>query len=63
MGAEVILTGISPDIAQTLVTIGADLGPVHTLGDLQSGFEEATRILRRQPSADGEIPRDLPAKA
>jgi rsbT co-antagonist protein RsbR len=45
MGARVIVTGISPDIAQTLVAIGAELGGVQTLADLQSGFEEATRIL------------------
>lgn len=45
MGATVIMTGISAEIAQTLVTIGADLRHVRTLGDLQSGLEEANRIL------------------
>lgn len=45
MGAHVIVTGISPEIAQTMVTIGADLGHVQTLGDLQSGFDEATARL------------------
>jgi rsbT co-antagonist protein RsbR len=46
MGATVIVTGISQEIAQTLVTIGADLSSVRTLGDLQSGVEEVERILR-----------------
>lgn len=45
MGSEVIVTGISPDIAQTLVGLGETLGSVHTLGDLQQGFELAARRL------------------
>ena len=45
MGAEVIITGLSPDIAQTLVTIGVDLTKMDTVGDLQGGLEEAERIL------------------
>jgi len=45
MGAEVIITGISPGIAQTLVTIGVDLGKMVTVGDLQGGIEEAERLL------------------
>jgi rsbT co-antagonist protein RsbR len=45
MGATVILTGVSPEIAQTLVTIGVDLGSMHTVGDLQGGIEEADRLL------------------
>ena len=47
MGATVIITGISQEIAQTLVTIGADLSSVLTLGDLQSGVEEVERLLAR----------------
>lgn len=45
MGAEVIITGLSPDIAQTLVTIGVDLSKMDTVGDLQGGLEEAERML------------------
>ena len=45
MGASVIITGLSPEIAQTLVTIGVDLGKMHTIGDLQGGIEEAERHL------------------
>src|SRR5215213_324073 len=43
MGADVIITGLSSEIAQTLVTIGVDLGKMHTVGDLQGGIEEAER--------------------
>lgn len=54
MGAIVIMTGLSPEIAQTLVKLAADLGDVRTLGDLQSGIEEAERYLRlRVVSIDG----------
>ena len=45
MGADVIITGLSSDIAQTLVTIGVDLSKMHTVGDLQGGIEEAERQL------------------
>ena len=45
LGATVIITGLSTEIAQTLVTIGVDLGKMHTVGDLQGGIEEAERAL------------------
>ncbi len=45
LGASVIVTGLSPEIAQTLVTIGVDLGKMNTVGDLQGGIEEAERLL------------------
>jgi rsbT co-antagonist protein RsbR len=45
MGASVIVTGLSPEIAQTLVTIGVDLGKMTTVGDLQGGIEAAERLL------------------
>src|SRR5215213_11411905 len=45
MGASVIITGLSPEIAQTQVTIGVDLSKMNTIGDLQGGLEEAERLL------------------
>ncbi len=45
MGANVIVTGLSAEVAQTLVTLGVDLGRLTTLGDLQGGLEEAERML------------------
>src|SRR5215813_9808946 len=59
LGATVIVTGLSPEIAQTLVTIGVDLGKMNTVGDLQGGIEEAERLLGYkvlpipEPSANG----------
>lgn len=45
LGATVIVSGIAPEIAQTLVTIGVDLSKMNTVGDLQGGLEEADRLL------------------
>ena len=58
MGASVIITGLSPEIAQTLVTIGVDLSKMNTIGDLQGGLEEAERLLgytvTREDGAGGQ---------
>ena len=45
LGATVIVTGLSPEIAQTLVNIGVELSKMSTVGDLQGGIEEAERLL------------------
>ncbi len=45
LGATVIVTGLSPEIAQTIVKIGVDLGKMNTVGDLQGGIEQAERLL------------------
>jgi rsbT co-antagonist protein RsbR len=44
MGASAILTGLSSEIAQTLVDLGVDLGMMKTVGDLQGGLLEAERL-------------------
>ena len=54
LGATVIVTGLSPEIAQTLVTIGVDLGKMNTVGDLQGGIEEAERLLGYKVAPFGE---------
>jgi rsbT co-antagonist protein RsbR len=45
MGANVIVTGISADVAQSLVALGVDLTSIKTMNDLQGGLEEAERLL------------------
>ncbi|HEX6421337.1 MAG TPA: STAS domain-containing protein [Acidimicrobiales bacterium] len=64
MGASVIITGLSADIALTLVTIGVDLSKMNAVGDLQGGIELAERLLgyevTRSPAATpGAAPIDL----
>ncbi|WP_298400671.1 PAS domain S-box protein [uncultured Chloroflexus sp.] len=54
LGAQVILTGISPEIAQTLVHIGAELREVITKATLQEGIDYALKrrmLTARQPVA------------
>ncbi len=48
MGATVIVAGLSPDVAQTMVTLGVDLARIETVGDLQSGIERAEELLGYQ---------------
>lgn len=43
MGAKVIVTGLTAEVAQALVSLGVDLTQLNTVGDLQSGLEAAER--------------------
>lgn len=52
MGASVIVTGLSSEIALTLVTIGVDLAKINAVGDLQGGLEEAERVLGYKVARD-----------
>jgi rsbT co-antagonist protein RsbR len=45
MGALVIVTGLSAEVAQSLVQLGIDLSALNTVGDLQGGIEEGERVL------------------
>ena len=60
MGASVIITGLSSDIAQTLVTIGVDLSKMNAVGDLQGGIEEAEKFLGYKVILAAEIPPPAP---
>jgi anti-anti-sigma regulatory factor len=53
LGAECILTGISPVIAQTLVTVGVNLGNIKTQGTLKNGLESALKNLNMQVFENG----------
>jgi rsbT co-antagonist protein RsbR len=54
LGATVIVTGLSPEIAQTIVNIGVDLGKLTTVGDLQGGIEQAELLLGYRVVPPGE---------
>jgi PAS domain S-box-containing protein len=43
LGARIVLTGIRPEVAQTLVGLGVNLGEIVTHSTLQSGVAYATR--------------------
>ena len=48
LGAEVVMTGISPETAQTLVKLGIDLAHISTQGRLQTGIKEAFRHIGKK---------------
>ncbi|MDI1451023.1 AAA family ATPase [Polyangium sp. 6x1] len=48
LGAEAMLTGLSREVAQTLICLGLDLGGIVTMGTLRSGI---ARALKRSGSA------------
>ncbi|XXT14452.1 PAS domain-containing protein [Sorangium sp. So ce429] len=54
LGAEVVLTGIRPSVAQALVELGADLGGIVTQGTLEQGVAYALSARRgASPSRGG----------
>ncbi len=48
LGARVVLTGIAPEVAQTIVSLGVDLSSIVTRGDLQSGIEYALGLAQKR---------------
>jgi len=55
VGATVILTGISGEIAEKLVSLAMDQTKLTCMGDLQSGLDEANRMLGYQVIANEEL--------
>src|SRR5437016_14412058 len=56
LGAEVILTGVRPAIAQSLVHLGIDLSTVASRSSLAAGLRTAFGILNQS------IPKDVAAR-
>jgi rsbT co-antagonist protein RsbR len=57
LGAEALLVGITPEVAQTVVGLGVDLGALVTRGDLRSGiaYALARRGYRITPTAGAQV--------
>ena len=47
-GAETVIVGIQPDVAQAMVQLGASLEPVGTALDLEEGLD---RLIKTRPPA------------
>lgn len=48
VGAQIVLVGISADVAQTIVQLGADLSHIATLANLQESLQYALQQMRKQ---------------
>ena len=44
LGAKVLITGISPEVAQTLVKLGIDFSSIHACGPLREGIAKAMEM-------------------
>ncbi len=58
LGTEVLLVGIRPEVAQTIVGLGLDLGGVRTYSDIQSALDMNERPMDRQAVPPRRDPRD-----
>jgi len=63
LGAEVVLTGLRPHVAQTLVTLGIEVSDMVTLGSLKDGITYALRNERRARPAPSRAAPAPPAGA
>ncbi len=59
MGAECIISGIRPEIAQTMVHLGVDLGSIKTKSTMSRALEEALDILHIKLATNGEGKKHL----
>ncbi|NQV55632.1 MAG: PAS domain S-box protein, partial [Rhodospirillales bacterium] len=54
LGAEVLVTGVSPAIAQTLIRLGADLSTITACGPLKEGIARALGALGIMPGQSAD---------
>ncbi|WP_170229596.1 STAS domain-containing protein [Polyangium fumosum] len=47
LGTRMILSGIGPEVARTLISIGADLSGIVTCGNLQAAVAQAVKLTRQ----------------
>lgn len=59
LGAEGVITGIRPNVAQTMVSLGLDLSGIATVGNLRAGL----KLCMRRVAADGAAPPGAPPRA
>jgi rsbT co-antagonist protein RsbR len=60
LGAQTIITGISPQVARTIVELGVDLLGLHTQNKLSDGLELALRMMGREISDPASKHRSTP---
>ncbi|MBU0492083.1 MAG: STAS domain-containing protein [Chloroflexi bacterium] len=58
LGTQVVLVGIRPEVAQTIVNLHIDLSNITTRADLQEGVAYAQRVVGSTHARAGEAARD-----
>lgn len=53
LGAEGVITGIRPNVAQTMVTLGLDLSGIETRGNLRAGLKLCMRRVAAEQARSG----------
>lgn len=51
LGAQTVLVGLRPELAQTIVSLGVDLSSLHVQADLEAGINSLSTLLRRDRSS------------
>lgn len=59
LGAEMVLIGIRPEVAQTIVGLGMNLSSLRTAADLQTILGEITRWDQSRATRNGETNGDI----
>jgi rsbT co-antagonist protein RsbR len=57
LGAQTILTGITPQVARTIIQLGLDVSSMHTVSRLSDGIELALQLVGKAISSVREAPR------
>ncbi|UQA59500.1 AAA family ATPase [Polyangium aurulentum] len=62
LGAQAVLTGVRPEVAQTLVSLGVNLSGLVTMATLRSAVAHALRISGEETAIRGGAPPRRPAR-
>jgi len=57
LGAQIVVTGFSPDAAQTLAQLGVDLRELNTRGSLKAGISDAFQMVNQEVVGTGKKSR------
>ena len=60
LGAQVLLTGLRPDVARTLVDLGSDLSNLSPFATLRQGVAHALGCLEKRNTRPGNSRRNRP---
>jgi rsbT co-antagonist protein RsbR len=62
LGAETILTGITAQVARTIIQLGVDISTMHTLSRLAEGIELALSLVGKSIQTNSRKPKSAPKR-